>query len=222
MAICKVEGCGSKAVSRGFCPKHLYRFKKYGDPNVVSAIYGDTSKRLKSKVSVDENGCWIWQGSISPNGYGTTTHKNKRISSHRLSYLTFKGEIPKGLFVCHSCDIKACINPDHLFVGTGKDNMQDMLKKGRNPVPWSKGKTRMDSKKLDDAVKKATRVRRTNYLKKCKIVYEYKNDTGSTYKKMQDVFCLSDRQLFDRYKYFEMFLKGGDAHDRPQQVPSTR
>lgn len=220
MKVCKVEGCEEKSHSHGLCPKHLYRFKKYGDPNKVSTIYDDPKARIKSKVVVDENGCWKWQGYISQNGYGNSTLKNKRIQAHRLSYLAFIGEIPGGLFVCHKCDVRDCVNPDHLFLGTHLDNMRDMVQKGRHPDSWNKGKKRGDSKTLDEAHKKATRVRRKNYLEKCKCVFEYKKDTGATYKQMQEIFNLSDRQLFDRYKTFERYLNEGGRDERTQQVRS--
>ena len=81
------------------------------------------------------NDCWEWTGKIRNNGYGEYTHivngNKKYILAHRGSYEVFKGKIQDGLYVCHSCDNKKCVNPDHLWVGTGKDNMQDCLKKGR-------------------------------------------------------------------------------------------
>lgn len=75
--------------------------------------------------------CWLFTGSKYSNGYGRFQYNGKRESTHRLSYRISKGKIPKGLFVCHTCDIRDCVNPDHLFLGTCKDNLQDMSKKGR-------------------------------------------------------------------------------------------
>lgn len=80
-----------------------------------------------------KNGCWNWKGELHQNGYGyTTCHETfKRSHAHRVSYKVFKGDIPEGLYVCHHCDNPSCINPDHLWLGTAKENMQDAKKKGR-------------------------------------------------------------------------------------------
>lgn len=86
---------------------------------------------LKDKVKVID-GCWIWQGGKNKDGYGAATVNGKYINAHRLSFKLNIGEIPKGMFVCHTCDTPSCINPEHLFLGTHEDNMKDMKKKGRN------------------------------------------------------------------------------------------
>ena len=89
---------------------------------------------LKDKVKIVD-GCWIWQGYKIKNGYGRTTRNYKQILAHRLSYQLNIGDIPEGLCVCHTCDVRACINPDHLFLGTIKDNNQDKINKGRAKNP---------------------------------------------------------------------------------------
>lgn len=94
------------------------------------------SERLelfKSQYIEDKKtGCWLWTGSITTCGYGQINIKYKRYLAHRLSWNVHNGAIPKGFFVCHKCDNPPCVNPDHLFIGTHRDNMQDMLKKGRH------------------------------------------------------------------------------------------
>lgn len=91
-------------------------------------------------LKVDKNqpsGCWIWTGSIGQNGYGKFSFLSKTWLPHRVSWLLFKGSIPKKQFLCHKCDNPKCVNPDHLFLGTHKENMYDMIKKGRkhiNPI----------------------------------------------------------------------------------------
>ena len=83
--------------------------------------------------------CWEWKASCMRGGYGgfkyypdQKNRKNrKQISAHIFSYIIAKGDVQKGLNVCHTCDNPKCVNPDHLFLGTHKDNMQDMINKGR-------------------------------------------------------------------------------------------
>lgn len=75
--------------------------------------------------------CWLWTGRISCHGYGVVSVGRKRIGTHRFAWALVNGDIPSGLFVCHTCDVRNCVNPSHLFLGTQRDNVQDMLRKGR-------------------------------------------------------------------------------------------
>ena len=97
-------------------------------------------ERLRKNYRIDPNTeCWIWTGYIGGQGYGRLTNEKKPLSTHRLAYETWVGEIPEGLCVLHKCDVRSCINPDHLFLGTQKDNVQDCMEKGRrNSVRGSK------------------------------------------------------------------------------------
>lgn len=82
-------------------------------------------------VPEPNSGCWLWLGHV-PTKYGTMSVGGKSVRAHRLSFEMHKGPIPDGLYVCHTCDVPTCVNPDHLFLGTHLENMQDMARKGRN------------------------------------------------------------------------------------------
>jgi len=75
--------------------------------------------------------CWIWIGGVNRYGYGKVMKGNMTTVASRLSYTVFKGDIKEGMFVCHTCDTPSCINPDHLWLGTHQDNMDDMVRKNR-------------------------------------------------------------------------------------------
>lgn len=88
--------------------------------------------RLLSKcVIVASAGCWMWTGAINRGGYGHMKFEGRFSGAHRVSYATFVGNIPTGYVVCHACDNPGCINPDHLWVGTTRDNIGDAITKGR-------------------------------------------------------------------------------------------
>ena len=95
------------------------------------------------RIVIDDKGCWLYQGYLKQNTsglkYGWVSFRNKSMNAHRASWIIHYGEIPKDLFVCHKCDVPNCINPEHLFLGTAKDNTQDMIKKGRKAPLINKG-----------------------------------------------------------------------------------
>ncbi len=130
-----------------------YKARKIGLPTMP------TKDRLLENVVVNNvTGCWEWIG-CKRRGYGRTTigsrkdGTRKTIAVHRLSYLIFKGKIPEGMEVCHKCDNPACINPDHLFVGTRQDNIDDREHKGRNIVKVGEEQPRakLSKKSVKDA-----------------------------------------------------------------------
>lgn len=86
---------------------------------------------IASKFSGDS--CWVWPKSFfKSTGYGQfAISADVPETAHRMAFKVFKGKIPDGLFVCHSCDNRSCFNPSHLFLGTCQDNVTDMFSKGR-------------------------------------------------------------------------------------------
>lgn len=85
---------------------------------------------------VDKTGdCWVWTGATVHNGYGTISVNNRLVRTHRLAYELTHGPIPAGMKVLHTCDNPPCCRPDHLFLGTDKDNVHDAVDKGRHVVP---------------------------------------------------------------------------------------
>jgi hypothetical protein len=88
--------------------------------------------RVFANVVKDANGCWLWQGFKTVNGYGSTSYRNKSGRVHRYVYVALNGPISSTLDVCHTCDVRLCINPDHLWAGTRKQNVEDMIRKRRH------------------------------------------------------------------------------------------
>jgi hypothetical protein len=93
------------------------------------------------RVTLTENGCWLWTGCVSSSGYAITKFGGKVQTGHRLSYSLYNGEIPVGMVVRHLCNNKTCVNPEHLMIGTQKDNMNDgkWTKRGKGMVYKPRG-----------------------------------------------------------------------------------
>lgn len=99
-------------------------------------------RRFWSKVRFGP-GCWEWAGSLSPQGYGRFSVSNYPEYAHRLVYELVAGPIPAGLYVCHHCDNRKCVRPDHLFAGSHQDNTDDMVAKGRHAHGEASGRAKV-------------------------------------------------------------------------------
>lgn len=101
---------------------------------------------------ITETGCWIWLLSPTFYGYGVFCINNIRHRAHRYSWFMHYGEIPNGMMVCHSCDIPACVNPSHLFLGSQRENILDMISKGRQRPSNIRGIKAYNAKLTDEKV----------------------------------------------------------------------
>lgn len=107
-------------------------------------------ERFERKVSRSNSECWLWIGHRAPNGYGMISVDNVPTGAHRVSYELYKGAIPPGRMVLHACDVRCCVNPDHLWLGTHDDNMIDAARKGR----MARGVDHVHARVTDDTVRR--------------------------------------------------------------------
>lgn len=106
------------------------------------------ARLLKGRViEVAPSGCHIWMGALNGNGYGTTRWEGrKHVRVHRLAWEAVNGPIPDSLGLMHSCDVRCCVNPNHLTPGTQAENLKDMFAKQRGKIPSVRGERQGASK----------------------------------------------------------------------------
>lgn len=114
-------------------------------------------ERFWSKVDRRDT-CWLWTGAVRRNGYGHCYFSLERRNTfpHRVAWELTYGPIPHGMLVCHICDVRHCVRPEHLFLGTHADNTRDMMAKGRDlfgQPPGAKGEAQWKAKLTEKAVR---------------------------------------------------------------------
>lgn len=131
MKSCSFSSCDRPHLAKGWCSAHYQQVIAGKAPCPIRDRKG-IHERLWDRVDKTEN-CWLWKGAVNDRGYGLigAGKKGKLRYVHRVSYEKHNGPIEAGKEVCHSCDTPHCVNPAHLFLGTHRENMEDMARKGR-------------------------------------------------------------------------------------------
>lgn len=128
--------------------------------------YCSLSCHIAHYSELTSGGCISWTGALSKAGYGVVSHDRQSFSAHRAAWIAANGEIPDGLCVCHRCDVPVCVNVEHMFLGTPKDNTADMYGKGRARPPSHTAKTKERMREVALARTTEQRARAADQMRK--------------------------------------------------------
>jgi hypothetical protein len=146
------EGCGAEFQAifqwaqrqyQKFCSRACYDERRGHDRE-------ESLKAFWEKVNKNgPGGCWLWTACTNERGYGMTVFEGrKNIRAHRMAYELVKGPIPEGMFCLHKCDVRRCVNPDHIFFGLYKENAADAKSKGRHTYGERNTRSRLTEKQV--------------------------------------------------------------------------
>lgn len=133
--LCEMEGCTRPRFSSKWCGRHYDTWRRNGNPLSLKRPSKDASliERFWGRVALtaDDSRCWEWIGELR-NGYGIFNYECKSYRAHRYAWFLVKG-YHSTLFLCHKCDNRKCVNPNHLYEGTNQDNIRDKVERGSVP-----------------------------------------------------------------------------------------
>lgn len=176
---CSIVECPKPSKKRGWCEMHYNRWRRHGDPHVTlhpteATVAAVLAHHMRGPAP-DQDTCWLWPHTIADTGYGTFVHKGTRYGAHRVSYEVHNGPIPDGMCVRHTCDVRACINPAHLIVGTQAQNIGDMVARDRHCPGIRNGQAKLTEEQVTEIRDRYARGGITQY----QLAEEYSIGQGS-------------------------------------------
>lgn len=181
--LCKIQGLDNHKESI-LVPKlaRLFKKKSKNNQNDGKTVF----QRFFEKVCFGISECWFWCGSNGSGGYGAMNALNEN-KAHRVSWKLFKGDIPPKTMVLHKCDIRNCVNPDHLFLGTQVENMKDMKNKGRGFCPGHPGESHPLAVLNNEKVIEMRKMRNETGLSYKKIAFSFNISTMTAYRAINKI-----------------------------------
>lgn len=112
-------------------------------------VYKSMLDRITEKVTYEPNsGCWLWTGGLSSYGYGATQFQGRQLLMHRVVFEMYNGAVPGTGVLCHRCNVRSCVNPDHIYIGTAQSNVMDAVRSGRHAHGTTHGCSKLSDCKV--------------------------------------------------------------------------